>query len=109
MLIDETTMGCTQGTNGRIKDDLPSMKNPNNTPKPLENGNGNGNSNGKKTPIKGVKNAIDFNSKDGSSEAAHMPKNNYIGLTNKDIYSLKASWKAIRRNMEETGVLMFVK
>jgi hypothetical protein len=33
-------MGCTQSTNGRIKDDLPVMKNANNVPTPLDNGNG---------------------------------------------------------------------
>ena len=97
-------MGCTQSTNGRIKDDLPVMKNANNVPTPLDNGNG-----VQKRISKGTKNVIDFNSKDGSSEAAQMQKNTHIGLSNKDIYSLKASWKAIRRNMEETGVLMFVK
>ena len=93
-------MGCTQSTDGRQKDDISVMKNP----KSLGNGNGVINS----VP-KGNKNVIDFNSKDGSSEAAQMQKNSHIGLSNKDIYSLKASWKAIRRNMEETGVLMFVK
>ncbi len=35
--------------------------------------------------------------------------NPYVPFTSKEVYSLKASWKAIKRSMEETGVLMFVK
>jgi hypothetical protein len=38
------------------------------------------------------------------------PKQNpYISLSPKDVFSLKASWKAIRRGAEETGVAMFSK
>jgi hypothetical protein len=38
------------------------------------------------------------------------PKQNpYISLSPKDVFSLKASWKAIRRGAEETGVAMFTK
>ena len=42
-------------------------------------------------------------------DAAAPKQNPYISLTPKDVFSLKASWKAIRRGMEETGVTMFTK
>lgn len=39
-----------------------------------------------------------------------VPKQNpYMALTPKDVFSLKMSWKGIRRSLEETGVVMFQK
>ena len=32
-----------------------------------------------------------------------------LGVSSKHIYSLRQSWKGIKRNMEETGVEMFVR
>jgi hemoglobin-like flavoprotein len=43
------------------------------------------------------------------AEAAAPKQNPYMSLTHKDIFHLKMSWKGIKRSMEETGVLMFVK
>lgn len=84
-------MGCTQSA---INND-PSA---NNTQK-SKNNNGNAN-----------------NSKNGGADAngavsgAVVPKTNpHISLSAKDLYSLKASWKGIRRNLEETGNIMFTK
>ena len=47
----------------------------------------------------------------GTVECASMPKAQLdnLGLTYKQIYSLKASWKGIKRKMEDTGVEMFVR
>jgi hypothetical protein len=36
-------------------------------------------------------------------------QNPYLSLTPKDIFSLKMSYKGIRRAMEETGIAMFIK
>ena len=45
-----------------------------------------------------------------AAAAAPTPKQNpYISLTPKDVFSLKMSYKGIRRNMEDTGVAMFIK
>lgn len=47
---------------------------------------------------------------DGAVPEPPAPKQNpYISLTPKDVFSLKASWKAIRRGLEETGLTMFIK
>jgi hypothetical protein len=77
-------MGCASSNTGEAKD------------KPAGGG---GKSNG--------------NAKDGGDGAAPEPpapkQNPYITLTPKDVFSLKASWKAIRRGLEECGVLMFQK
>lgn len=44
-----------------------------------------------------------------STEPVAPKQNPYVNLTHKDIYFLKMSWKGIKRNMEDTGVTMFVK
>ncbi len=45
---------------------------------------------------------------DGGDQAA--PKQNpYLSLVQKDIFSLKMSFKGVRRSLEETGVYMFTK
>ena len=39
-----------------------------------------------------------------------VPKQNpYMSLTHKDTFHLKMSWKGIKRNLEETGITMFMK
>jgi hypothetical protein len=47
----------------------------------------------------------------GDAEAAApTPKQNpYISLTPRDVFSLKMSYKAIRRSVEDTGTAMFIK
>lgn len=32
-----------------------------------------------------------------------------LGMSTRDVFKLKQSWKAIKRNMEETGLEMFVR
>lgn len=42
-------------------------------------------------------------------EPAPPKQNPYLSLTPKDVFSLKMSWKGIRRGIEETGTTMFIK
>lgn len=44
-----------------------------------------------------------------AGEQPVVKQNPYISLTPKDIFSLKMSYKGIRRAMEETGIAMFIK
>lgn len=82
-------MGCTQSTD---KNDQ--QTNNNNQQNAKNRGNANG----------------PADAANGNAAQPVVPKTNpHLSLSAKDIYSLKASWKAIRRSMEETGVLMFVK
>ena len=79
-------MGCTQSAI-------------NNEPTPVNN-----NNNAQKSKNNANKNGADTNG------VGVVPKTNpYIALSAKDLYSLKASWKGIRRSLEETGTLMFTK
>jgi hypothetical protein len=57
----------------------------------------------KKDDKKGKKGAVQ------EEVAATPPQNPYLSLTHKDIFGLQASYKAVRRSMEETGVAMFLK
>ena len=46
----------------------------------------------------------------GDGAAAGAQKQNpYMSLTPKDVFSLKMSWKGVRRSLEDTGVLMFTR
>jgi hypothetical protein len=88
-------MGCTQSA---INNEPPV----NNSQKSKNNGNNNTTNNNNN------KNAADASN--GNAGVAVVPKTNpYLSLSAKDIYSLKASWKGIRRNLEETGTIMFTK
>ena len=42
-------------------------------------------------------------------EPAQPKQNPYLSLTPKDVFSLKMSYKGIRRCAEETGLTMFIK
>ena len=42
-------------------------------------------------------------------EPAQPKQNPYLTLTPKDVFSLKMSYKGIRRSSEETGLTMFIK
>jgi hypothetical protein len=44
-----------------------------------------------------------------AGEQPVVKQNPYISLTPKDVFSLKMSYKGIRRAMEETGIAMFIK
>ncbi len=50
------------------------------------------------------KNPIDLN-----TVSTNVIVNPYVPFTSKDVFSLKASWKAVKRSMEDTGVFMFTK
>jgi hypothetical protein len=85
-------MGCTQSAINNDPSANNSQKSKNNTK------NNNGNKNG----------GADANGT--AAGAAVIPKTNpYLSLSAKDLYSLKASWKGIRRSLEETGNIMFTK
>ena len=90
-------MGCTQSAiNNDPSANNNSQKSKNNTKN--NNGNNNNNKNG----------GADANGT--AAGAAVVPKTNpYLSLSAKDLYSLKASWKGIRRSLEETGNIMFTK
>lgn len=51
----------------------------------------------------------DQNNNNNGNAVQPAVTNPYISLSNRDIYRLKASWKAIKRSLEETGVIMFTK
>ena len=85
-------MGCTQGNQNDIANN-DNSKNKNN--KQNGDNNNNNNNNNANDPL--------------NANQPPPPSNPYIALTNKELYNLKASWKGIKRSMEETGVLIFVK
>ncbi len=63
----------------------------------------------------GCKNSVEKNKVDSKTNGSidlnavntNQIINPFVPFTSKEVYSLKASWKAIKRSIEETGVLMF--
>lgn len=51
----------------------------------------------------------DAANENAAPEPAQPKQNPYLTLTPKDVFSLKMSYKGIRRSSEETGLSMFIK
>lgn len=51
----------------------------------------------------------DAANENAAAEPAQPKQNPYLTLTPKDVFSLKMSYKGIRRCAEETGLNMFIK
>lgn len=72
---------------------------------PKEGGGGGGKTNGQ---ARGG-GAGDAPNENAAPEPAQPKQNPYLTLTPKDVFSLKMSYKGIRRSSEETGLAMFIK
>lgn len=81
---DDGIMGCASSNQGDSKDNNKS-------------GRTNGNAGGEGP------------NENAAPEPVTPKQNPYISLTPKDVFSLKMSWKGIRRGVEETGTTMFIK